>query len=305
MPTIEQTIHDIQSLKIQGATNVALAVLDALAHIIKERPSISRYELTKIGERLAYARPTEPLAQNAIRYLVQGRTDDALNRIKQFKGFIEYGKRIIPGVGAELLEDGGTYLTICHSSTVVRLFEEARKTGAYFSLFVAETRPRFQGRITAHQLLEAGFEDVTMIVDDVAVSLIEGRRGAIDAVFIGADLLTRKGFVNKIGSLAVAAAAFRKKIPVYVVSTLLKYDPLPFSPSHIEQRSPEEIWPDAPDNLLFYAPAFDFVPYYGTVRIITEVGIVPGKQVRAAAAKRYPFIFDRTDKKLRYYGKSV
>lgn len=305
MPTIDQVVHDIKSLKIQGATNVALASLDALAHLIRERPSISCYELTRIGERLAFARPTEPLAQNAIRYVSQGCTNDARERIEQYKGFIEYGKRIIPGVGADLLVDGGVYLTICHSSTVVHLFEEARKTGAYFSLYVAETRPRYQGRITAKELLDAGFDDVTMIVDDVAVSLIEGRRGTVDAVFIGADLLTQKGFVNKIGSLAVVAAAYRKKIPVYVVSTLLKYDPLPFSPTHIEQRSYEEIWPDAPDNLLFYAPAFDYVPFFGNVKIISEVGIITGRQLKTAAAKRYPFIFDRGyDKKL-YYGKSL
>ncbi len=301
----DQILADIKSLKIQGATNVAIAVLDALSQAIKDQPEISCYELTRLGEALAYARPTEPLAQNAVRYVSSGCTADAKKRIAEYKIYIEKGKLSIPQVGVPLLVDGGVYLTLCHSSTTVRLFEAARKRGAYFSLYVAETRPRFQGRVTASELLAAGFDDVIMTVDDVAVSLIEGRVGKIDAVFIGADLINDKGFVNKIGSLAVTAAAKRKHIPVYVLTTLLKYDPAPFSPTMIETRSSEEIWEAAPTTLKFYSPAFDYVPYMSNVRVICEAGILTGKQIKKAANKHYPFIFDTGYDRYLHYGKSV
>ena len=186
--------------------------------------------------------------------------------------------------------DGGVYLTLCHSGTTVDLFKSAREGGAFFSVYVAETRPRFQGRTTAKELLDAGFDDVTMVVDDVAVALIEGRRGKIDAVFVGADLLTDTGFVNKIGSLAVSAAAARNHIPVYSLASLLKYDPRPFDLSLIETRSSEEIWADAPKTLQFYAPAFDYVPYFPNVSLVCEAGIIKGKQVASEACSHYPFI---------------
>jgi len=302
---VRTVVDDIAALRIQGATNVALSVLDSLGALLSSRPDISYYELAKTGHRLAYARPTEPLAQNAVRYVTEGDLTTAINRIVKYKSFITAGKRSIPGNGTAALVDGGSYLTLCHSSTTVNLFTEARKHGVYFSLYVAETRPRMQGRITAKELLEAGFDDVTMIIDDVAVSLIEGRRGKIDAVFIGADLLTSKGFVNKVGSLALAAAAKRKRIPVYVITTLLKYDPNPFSAAMIETRSSDEIWENAPEGLQFYAPAFDYVPFAPNVYVICEEGIIPGKKVKTAAGKRYPFIFDSNTKGTMYYGKSV
>lgn len=305
MDSAQQVIDDIVSLKIQGATNVALAVLDALSKAVSAKPDLSCYELTRLGERLAYARPTEPLAQNAVRYISAGGTAEVKKRISNYRQFIEEGKRAIPGKGVRLLADGGSYLTLCHSSTTVKLFTEARRLGAYFSLYVAETRPRLQGRITAVELLEHGFDDVTMVIDDVAVSLIEGRIGKIDAVFIGADLLTKKGFVNKVGSLAVTAAAKRRHIPVYVLSTLLKYSPGTFSQEMIETRSQEEIWADAPVNLQFYAPAFDYVPFLSNVHVVSETGVIPGGKIESETKKLYPFIFDSGHDKKLYYGKSV
>lgn len=283
MNFVDQVETDIKSLKIQGATNVALAVLDVLEK--------TTTDVEVVGKRLAYARPTEPLAQNALRYILHDKNAPIKQRVQEYRQFIADAKTKIVENGKKLLVDGGSYLTICHSSTAIALFAEARAKGAYFSIFVAETRPLFQGRITAVELVKAGFDDVTIVIDDVAVSLIEGRKGKIDAVFLGADLLADAGFVNKVGSLAVAAAAERKGIPVYSLTTLLKFNPWPYHPSIIETRTPEEIWRDAPKGLQFYTPAFDYVPYYPNVRIISEVGIIAGGQVKETAQKLYPFIY--------------
>ena len=58
----------------------------------------------------------------------------------------------------------------------------------------------------------------------------------VSAVFIGADLLSSSGFVNKVGSLGITFAANSKNIPVYVLSILLKYDHRPFKETIIERR---------------------------------------------------------------------
>ncbi len=290
MDKLDKVIEDITSLKIQGATNVALAVLDYIEEAITTNPNHSPPDIEYLGTRLAYARPTEPLAQNAIRYIFSDTSASLVSRITHYRTFIQEGKRSIPANGKPLLVDGGSYLTLCHSSTTVSLFREARAGGAMFSMYVAETRPLYQGRITANELIRLGFDDITMIIDDVAVSLLEGRKGKIDAVFIGADLLADTGFVNKVGSLAVTAAAHRNHIPVYSLSTLLKFDPRPYTPAVIEKRDSHEIWDDAPKELQFYAPAFDYVPYFPNVHIVCEAGIIPGKKVKSAAVKQYPFL---------------
>lgn len=288
MASVDTIYDDIKQLRIQGATNVAVAVLDTLQQTLSQTPDISPDALREIGIRLSFARPTEPLAQNAVRYIFKDE-NTALN-ITHYKAYIEDGKKSIPQHGETLLNDGGVYLTLCHSSTTVALFTNGRKHGAMFSLFVAETRPLYQGRTTAKELLRAGFDDVTMVIDDVAVAIVEGRKGAIDAVFIGADMLTSTGFANKIGSLALSMAAARRNIPVYVITTLLKFDPRGYDPSSIEQRDPSEIWNDAPAGLKFYAPAFDYVPYRPHIHIVSEAGITPSATLQKTATDYYPFL---------------
>ncbi len=288
MEKIDKIYDDIRQLRIQGATNVAITVLDTLQKMLTETPNISPDELHEIGIRLSFARPTEPLAQNAVRYIFSNA--NIMANIVHYTSFIEDGKKAIPQHGESILKDGGVYLTLCHSSTTVALFTNGRKHGAMFSLYVAETRPLYQGRTTAKELLAAGFDDVTMVIDDVAVSIIEGRKGAIDAVFIGADMLTSTGFANKIGSLALSKAAELRNIPVYVITTLLKFDPRGYDPSFIEQRSSTEIWPDAPKGLKFYAPAFDYVPYRPHIQIVSEAGITPSVDMQHTATAYYPFL---------------
>ena len=249
MNVIDQALLDITSLKIQGATNVALSVLDTLNTLLIQTPDISPASLYEIGKKLANARPNEPLAQNAVRYIFSDSKSTITAKIKAYRSFIDVGKQTIPENGKNLIVQGGTYLTLCHSSTTVALFQKTHETGTKFRLFVAETRPRFQGRITAKEVLDIGLSDVTMVIDSVAISLIENKIERVDAVFIGADLLTDTGFVNKVGSLAVAASCNHNTIPVYALSTLLKFDPHSFDPTMIETRSFQEIWKEAPEKL--------------------------------------------------------
>lgn len=294
MDRIAQLEAEIRSLKTQGATAVAEAVLEGLSSLVASKEADKSYaSLHKVGQRLAYARPTEPLAQNALRYVLAEANQPAahyLQKIAEYQELIQKAKQAIATFGIPLIVDGGSYLTHCHSSTAVNLLITARKRGVNFAVYVTETRPLFQGRTTATELLAAGFGEVIMIVDDVAYSIIEGEKGALDAIFIGADLLSEKGFVNKVGSLTIVRAAERANIPVYCLTTLLKFDPRPFSPTLIEERSGTEIWPDAPAGVTFYAPAFDFVPYTDNVKLITESGIIVGSQVKQVAQTLYPFI---------------
>ncbi|HLD24311.1 MAG TPA: hypothetical protein VJB96_00120 [Patescibacteria group bacterium] len=280
MPTVDKIASDIKSLKIQGATHVALAVLDAL----EKTPDKA------IGERLAYARPTEPLAQNAVRYIFGG--ENVTERIARYKSFITNAKTSITTYGSTLIQDGKAYLTHCHASTVTNVFVTSHRSGKHIRVIATETRPLMQGRITVKELLDAGMKDVTLIVDSAAASVLSDPNKPVDAVFVGADLLSDDGFVNKIGTLPIIIAAQERRIPIYCFSTLLKYDPLPFTPDRIETRPASEVWPDAPSDLKTLTPAFDVVPYSENIRLVTEAGILPGDQVRLAASKHYPFIMN-------------
>jgi ribose 1,5-bisphosphate isomerase len=267
MISIDQVEIDIKSLTIQGATNVALAIIEVLEQI----PENKRQE---VGKRLANTRPTEPLAQNILKY--PGALDD-------YKKFITDAKEQIIHFGKNLIEDNKIYLTHCHASSVTSIF--LRKKNKNFSVIATETRPLFQGRRTAKELVEGGIP-TTMIVDSAVATVFEQQH--IAAVFIGADLLTQYGFANKIGSLGIAQLAALKHIPVYCCTTLLKFR----TNMIIENRNPKEIWENPPENLQFFSPAFDLIPYHENIHIICEAGIISGTMVKDAVTKKYPFIIN-------------
>lgn len=296
MDKIAQLENDIKNLTIQGATNVALAVLEGIEIAAKKTDENKIYDLLKsTAQRLAFARPTEPLAQNAIQFVLSDpaqSVDYYLSKVEEYKNLIISAKAKMGEYAQSVIEDGGVYLTHCHSSTVVSLFKNARKQGKIFSVIATETRPLFQGRKTVKELLDAGFEDVTLIIDDAAESIINGRLKRINGVFIGADLLSDHGFVNKIGSLGIAYSTMLNNIPFYCVTILLKFSPIPYHPRIIEQRSGMEIWDQSPSNLKFYSPAFDYIPYNTKVKLISEAGIIDDKIGIANTAKSlYTFLY--------------
>ena len=293
MDKIKQIEADIKSLKIQGATNVALAVIDGLKEVMKTAIYPADYHefLFTALQKLAQARPTEPLAVNALKFIFQAKQTDPTKyaeMAEKFKEILKSAKETMGQIGSQLIADGGIYLTHCHSSTVTNMFMEAYLQGKKFSVYATETRPLYQGRITARELIGAGLTDVTMIIDDAAASILLTK--PVSAVFIGADLLSSSGFVNKVGSLGITFAANSKNIPVYVLSILLKYDHRPFKETIIERREGVEIWENAPKGLTFHTPAFDFIPYFEQVRVINEMGILKGPEIMSQVLKKYPFI---------------
>lgn len=297
MDKISQLVEAIKSLKIQGATNIALTTIQglsiALSNLKTANPQDSDKYLKEALLRLAFARPTEPLAQNSVNYIFQKKQvniDAYLNQAEDYKKLIEKSKNKMADYGGNLIKDGGIYLTHCHSSTVTNMLITAFQQGKKFKVYATETRPLFQGRLTVTELLNAGLPDVTMIIDDVADSLLLENKLQFSAVFIGADLLSSDGFINKIGSKTIAFCANQNKIPLYCFSILLKYSPLPFSEKLLEERKSLEIWPEAPQKLKFYTPAFDFIPYYSNISIVSEDGIFKGNKINTKALSLYPFI---------------
>jgi ribose 1,5-bisphosphate isomerase len=107
-------------------------------------------------------------------------------------------------------------------------------------------------------MVEHGIE-TTFIVDSATRTFI----AKADMVIVGADAITSEGnVVNKVGTSGLAVLAHEARKPLYVVSELLKFDPVTLygALEGIEQRSPAEVWSDAPKQLDVRNPAFDVTP---------------------------------------------
>ena len=179
--------------------------------------------------------------------------------------------------------------THCHSSTVTHLLSKAKKDGKRFEVVCTETRPVFQGRITAKEMLALGVK-ATFIVDSAARSFMRD----VDIVIVGADAITSEGnVINKIGTGTIALLAHEARKPFYVVAELLKFDPATACGEYekIEERSPDEVWKDAPKALNVRNPAFDVTRRDFIHGIICEEGIIPPHSVKEVMHRKYPWIF--------------
>ncbi len=306
---IRKIYKDIVDIKVQGATNVAIATFDGVK--IALRSKMGRGEnflddVLEVGRHLAYARPNEPLAQNGLLYikhkfLQQNGESLPFNERREliddlcdeFLKNISNVKHNIDGLNSPKLKHIDHVLTHCHSSTAVRLIKGIAEGDEDFTAVCTETRPRYQGRITAKELLNADI-DTTLIADSAAESFAIGRGNKpVSAVFIGCDALTMKGYcINKIGSWGLAMAAYQSGKPLYVVTPLLKIDhDTAYHEIKIEIRENKELWDDAPKGLEMYNPSFELVDAGLITGFVTEYGILRPNQIADAVKREYPWLF--------------
>lgn len=294
MPTLNQTISDIKTLKIQGATAVARATLLGVQRLAQSvgsaTPAKFVKEVEKTGRALAYARSTEPMAQNLFEGMMKKlkqaqKAGTSLADLKEIVNFLvrhdlqhlEEELKQVVAEGVKLIKNGDRILTHCHSSTVEQILIVAHKQGKKFKVFNTETRPLFQGRITARKLAQAGVDD-TLILDSEADKLLNAKK--VNKVLIGADVLLGDGsIINKIGSFGLCEDAYQNNIPVYVATSLLKLKR--GSEVKIEQRESGEVWEEAPRKVKIENLAFEKVPARFIAGIVTEGGVLGPSRVKS------------------------
>jgi translation initiation factor 2B subunit (eIF-2B alpha/beta/delta family) len=251
----DKIIKDIKDVKIQGARNIALKALDAYLLFPTE----------KTKKILRNLRPTEPMLFNVLEKLKEQSQEkiishfgDAQNRINKFV--------------FSLIKNNDVVFIHCHSTNVINALIYTKNKKKKFKVLNTETRPLYQGRKTSIELKEAGIE-VTQYVDSAAkIAITKGKRNIqVNDVFLGADAITKKGVINKIGSGMFAEIAYDNKVPVYIIADSWKFtkNKIP-----IEQRKLTEIWDKAPKNIKIQNPAFEFIDKKYIKAIISELGIL-------------------------------
>ncbi len=302
--SVEVTAEKIRKLQVQGARNVAIAALQALQTLAMETQAKTKQQLLAELEEAQVsfnaARETEPLMRNALRYVINRTQNAATEQIddlretvgataSQFLKDLEASRERTAEIGAKRITDGSIVFTHCHSSTVTRLLAKAKAEGKNLKVICTETRPAFQGRITARELVGLGIE-TTFIVDSAARTFM----GDVDIVVMGADAITSEGnVVNKVGTGSLSVLAHEARKPFYVVSELLKFDPetLGGQCEIIEQRNPAEVWAEAPPKLIVKNPAFDVTPSRYVHGLVCEEGIIPSQTIVEVIRSRYPWVF--------------
>lgn len=308
LTSIKTVADDIKSITIQWATNIAKAGMTILSKEIKIQTfkNVKDFDtfLKQSIVLLKTARATEPMLFNGLNACLSAYKELskkkepvkvmqlALSKIcKSYVQGIETEEVLRPFIGAKLIKKNMNIMTHCHSWSVVSLLVTAHKQNKNIHVYNTETRPLYQWRRTSQALVKAGVPD-TMITDTMAPFFVDNIYESdvhIDMVIIGSDAIKMDGSVyNKVGSFSIALAAWNSKIPVYIVGSLMKIDTE--NTVIIEERSGEEIWPEAPKGLNIINYAFDMVPAKFITGIITEYGIIKPKDIKKSVKKWYPWM---------------
>ena len=284
----------IENMSIRGAGRIARYAVLGLQAVAEESKAKNGEafvkELKAASMRLLSTRPTAVSLANSIRYLMhrvnmaaqEGASLEELRSmaIAAARDFIKESNQAVERIGeigSRRIRNGDVLLTHCQSNAAAATMKTAWKKGKRFSVYVTETRPRFQGRKTASILAEAGIP-VTLIVDGAARHFMN----EIDKVIVGADAIAANGaLINKIGTATIAALAHEARTQFIVASETYKFSPETAIGElvTIEERDGAEVIPKALmkkfRKISVRNPAFDVTPPEYIDLIVTERGVIP------------------------------
>jgi ribose 1,5-bisphosphate isomerase len=274
MKSFEQICRAIKEVKIQGAENIAKAAVQALKF---------RHD-KKAVQKLLSLRPTEPCLRNALKFALGFANIE--EGIKQTLEHFDYAAKRICGLGEKLIKSGMIVYTHCHSSTVSAVLKAAKAAGKRFEVHITETRPLYQGRLTAAELA-AALITVVYFVDSAARIALK----KADIMLLGCDAITSTKIYNKIGSELFSIIAASYDIPIYICTDSWKFDAAAvYCEEQIEERPPSEVW-KAPQGVRVENPAFEKINPELITAIVSELGVQRHAAFVEQLKKTYPFMF--------------
>ncbi len=254
-----------------------LSLLDQTKAALQEWPQWLR-ELLHAQPAMA---PLYNLANDLALIFEQERLNEQ-ERIAQALAWLEKEALQAPQINAAIarrafawLAEQPRVLTHSFSSTVAAALEYAYEKGIEVEVYLSEGRPANEGQRMAERLARAGMS-VHFFVDDARAHFMN----SVDLVLLGADRISEKAFVNKIGSHSLALLASAHKIPVAVLAARNKLwsTTLPFGAE--PQHPNEEVWPGAPPNITRHNFYFEEVDLQTAQCLITEMGTFSVKQLQ-------------------------
>lgn len=291
----------IKEMEIRGAPAIGVAAAFALALFAyhSQHNSLDSFmqELHRVADEVRKTRPTAVNLFWAVERVLKKASEASslkeareiiVNEAIKIQQEDELANRKIGEIGAELINDGDTLITVCNAGSLATSYwgtatapmYVAHEKGKKFKVIALETRPYLQGaRLTAWELSQAGIEVV--IATDNSIGILAMKEN-ISLAIVGADRITRRGWVaNKLGTYPLALISRVHNIPFYVAAPtstldLKSEDPRDFE---IERRDPSEVlyWKEmriAPEGVGAIYYAFDLTPPQLVTGIITDRGIL-------------------------------
>lgn len=198
---------------------------------------------------------------------------------------IAASRAAVARIASRLVSRRGAWIAmLSHSRIVLESIAELVRLGQSPRVIVAEGRPLFEGRRTAAEL--AGLGVPVWLVADAALPLLLSQASM---VWLGADAVTDRGVVNKIGSYAVALAARECSVPVYALAGQRKFLPATTAALRIVEMPPAEIWDAPPAGVETRNVYFEMVPLELMRGVVNEdLVLAPTEAAQLARERELP-----------------
>jgi translation initiation factor 2B subunit (eIF-2B alpha/beta/delta family) len=279
----ESVMREIEAIRQDhrsGATALLRRGLGALARAGETGPEA----LGAAALELWRAQPSMAAFRTAAAVMLAA--PDRLAALERFARRVERAPALIARYATALLgtrrSTGPLRLVTCSRSGCVEAAIVAVASTTDVIVACAEGRPALEGRQLAAALVA---RDVRVeLFSDAAVGV--ALPGA-DALLVGADALSERAFINKVGTGALAALAATCGTPAYVLAATEKIVPREvFSAMHRSAGSPAELWADAPPRVSVINPYFEEVALGLAAAVVTEAGVLGSDEV--AKASQWP-----------------
>ena len=275
----EEVASAIREMKVRGAPAIGVAAAYGVA--MSKNPE-------EAAEMLRKARPTAVDLSHAVQFVLDMMRNGmvGIQAASQWAGRNDDMCEAIARHGASLINDKTTILTHCNTGslatgsvgTALGAIEKAHADGKEIFVYADETRPRFQGALTAWELGKAGIKH--KVICDSAAGYLMGR-GTVEMVMVGADRIAQNGdTANKIGTYALSILAKEHELPFYVLAPMSSFDRDIESGDkiRIEARNEDEVLEVGgrkifPEGTKALNPAFDVTPAKNITAWISERGI--------------------------------
>jgi translation initiation factor eIF-2B subunit delta len=282
----QDLIREIKEDNLSGATLISRKAANAITLFSQKikSPTTSLYYLSllKVGKALISAQPDMTPIFNLVNSIVvaveENRnrfTSDQLNNMVRKKAR-EFHKNSLKSqedladIGQTLIFDGCTILTYSFSNAVFFILKKAKERRKRFKVVVSESRPVFEGRKLALSLGKLGIP-VTLVTDAL--------------VLVGADSISEKSFVNKVGTYGLSLLAKEFGVPFYLAGEKTKFISEKWRKSHKHRTDPEEVFSGKMKKVKIENPYFEEIPLSYCKKMIIPDGLILPAQVSSEIKK--------------------
>lgn len=295
LPLLREVASFVQEIKEDresGARQLAFKALNFLARIVRSSNAAQTEtlldDLFYACHEIGAARPSMAMISTALDLLHRDAlafaslsSKEALSHlsslirrhIKEMDASIDLAVRHLESI----IPSGSTILLHSYSSSVIHALPLLKDKGC--SLVVTESRPGFEGRVTALSALDMGLS-VKVVTDACAADELRG----VDLVLMGLDTIELDGsVVNKAGSSLIAMAAHALGVKVYFIGEIRKIS-LSGRRADLEEYDPAEVWDRPPQGLEVRNLYFDRTPPLFITGIALEKGIFEPDRIGEVAS---------------------